>query len=70
MRRRSALAAAELTAAQRDLLWQLVETYAVEHLSPTLAAAQRAARAVAATARRCISPGTARTRRNRRSAIA
>ena len=36
------LAAAELTAAQRDLLWQLIETYAVEHVSTTLAAAQRA----------------------------
>ena len=35
------VAAAELTAAQRDLLWQLIETYAVEHVSPTLAAAQR-----------------------------
>jgi hypothetical protein len=36
------VAAAELTAAQRDLLWQLIETYAVEHVSTTLAAAQRA----------------------------
>ena len=36
------LAAAELTAAQRDLLWQLIETYAVEHVSATLATAQRA----------------------------
>jgi hypothetical protein len=36
------VAAAELSAAQRDLLWELVETYAVEHLSPALAAAQRA----------------------------
>ena len=35
------LAAAELTAAQRDLVWQLIETYAVEHLSAPLAAAQR-----------------------------
>jgi hypothetical protein len=35
------LAAAELAPAQRDLMWQLVETYAVEHLPPTLAAAQR-----------------------------
>jgi uncharacterized protein DUF3500 len=35
------VAAAELTAAQRDLAWQLVETYAVEHLSPALAATQR-----------------------------
>ena len=30
-----------MTAAQRDLLWQLIETYAVEHVSTTLAAAQR-----------------------------
>jgi hypothetical protein len=36
------IAAADLTAAQRDLLWQLVETYAVEHLTPALAAAQKA----------------------------
>jgi len=36
------LAAAELTSAQGDLLWQLIETYAVEHLSGALAAAQRA----------------------------
>jgi hypothetical protein len=36
------LAAADLTSAQRDLLWQLIETYAVEHLPPALAAAQRA----------------------------
>jgi Protein of unknown function (DUF3500) len=35
------LAAAELTSAQADLLWQLIETYAVAHLSPPLAAAQR-----------------------------
>jgi hypothetical protein len=35
------LAAADLTSAQADLLWQLIETYAVEHLSPPLAAAQR-----------------------------
>ena len=35
------LAAAELASPQRDLLWQLIETYAVEHLSPPLAAAQR-----------------------------
>jgi hypothetical protein len=35
------LAAAELGSAQRDLLWQLVETFAVDHLSPTLAASQR-----------------------------
>ena len=36
------LAAAELNSAQRDLLWQLIETYTVEHLSPALADAQRA----------------------------
>ena len=36
------LAAAELTTAQQDLLWQLIETYAVEHLNSALAAAQRA----------------------------
>jgi hypothetical protein len=35
------VAAADLTAAQRDLLWQLVETYSVEHLAPALAAAQK-----------------------------
>jgi hypothetical protein len=36
------VAAAELTTAQSDLLWQLVETYAVENLVPPLAAAQKA----------------------------
>ncbi len=36
------VAAADLTTAQRDLLWQLVETYTVEHLVPPLAAAQKA----------------------------
>jgi Protein of unknown function (DUF3500) len=36
------LAAADLTAAQRDILWQLVETYTVTHLPPPLAVAQRA----------------------------
>jgi hypothetical protein len=36
------LPAAELAAAQRDLVWQLIETYAVDYLSPALAAAQRA----------------------------
>jgi hypothetical protein len=39
--RKAGIAAAELNSAQRDLLWQLVETYTVEHLSPALAAAQR-----------------------------
>jgi hypothetical protein len=36
------LPAAELSSAQRDLLWQLVETYAVEYLSAPLAIAQKA----------------------------
>jgi Protein of unknown function (DUF3500) len=36
------VAAAELNAAQRDLVWQLIDTYAVDHLVPPLAAAQRA----------------------------
>jgi len=36
------VAASELATAQRDLVWQLVETYAVEHLVPVLADAQRA----------------------------
>jgi hypothetical protein len=36
------LPAAELSSAQRDLIWQLVETYAVEYLSPAFTAAQRA----------------------------
>src|SRR5262249_37164574 len=36
------LAAAALPAAQRDILWQLIETYTVAHLPPALAAAQRA----------------------------
>ena len=35
------VAAADLTAAQRDLLWQLVETYSVQHVVPALAAAQK-----------------------------
>jgi Protein of unknown function (DUF3500) len=35
------LAAAELTSVQSDLMWQLIETYAVEHLSGALADAQR-----------------------------
>jgi hypothetical protein len=35
------LAAAELSSAQRDLLWQLIETYGVEYLSPALADVQR-----------------------------
>jgi hypothetical protein len=36
------LPAAELSSAQRDLLWQLVETYAVVHLAGPLADAQKA----------------------------
>ena len=36
------LAAGELSSGQRDLLWQLIDTYAVEHLTAPLAAAQRA----------------------------
>jgi len=36
------LAAAELSSAQHDLVWQLVDTYAVEHLSAALASAQKA----------------------------
>ena len=36
------LPASELSSAQRDLIWQLVETYAVEYLSPAFTAAQRA----------------------------
>ena len=40
-RRRSASRPPTLTPAQRDLLWQLVETYSVEHVVPALAAAQK-----------------------------
>jgi hypothetical protein len=40
--RKAGVAAAQLTAAQRDLLWQLIETYTVEHLPPALSDAQRA----------------------------
>jgi hypothetical protein len=36
------VAVAEFTPAQRDLLWQLIETYSVEHLPAALTAAQRA----------------------------
>ena len=36
------VAAADLTAAQRDLLWQLVETYSVEYVVSSIAAAQKA----------------------------
>ena len=36
------LAAADLTSAQRDLLWQLIEVYSIDHLPAALTAAQRA----------------------------
>jgi len=36
------VSAAEVSSAQRDLIWQLVETYAVTYLSAPLATAQRA----------------------------
>ena len=36
------LPAAELSTAQRDLLWQLVETYTIQHLPSALTASQRA----------------------------
>jgi hypothetical protein len=39
---RVGLAAAELVPAQRDLLWQLIETYTLEHLSPKLVMGQKA----------------------------
>jgi len=39
---KAGLAAAELGSAQRDLLWQLIDTYAVDYLAPPLAAAQNA----------------------------
>lgn len=35
------IAAADLAAAQRDLIWQLIDTYTVDHLAPALAAAQK-----------------------------
>ena len=35
------VAAAEFTSVQRDLLWQLIETYSVEHVKPRLAASQK-----------------------------
>ena len=40
-RRKVGLPAAELSGAQRELLWELVETYAVEHLVAPLAEAQK-----------------------------
>ena len=36
------IAAANLTAGQQDLLWQLVDTYSVDYLTPALATAQKA----------------------------
>jgi hypothetical protein len=36
------IAAADLGAGQRDLLWQLVDTYSVDYLTPALATAQKA----------------------------
>jgi hypothetical protein len=40
--KKAGLSAAQLTSVQRDLLWQLIETYSVEHLPPAFADAQRA----------------------------
>ena len=40
--RKVGLPASELSSAQRDLLWQLIETYAVDHLSAPLATTQKA----------------------------
>ncbi len=39
---KTGIAAADLTGGQRDLLWQLVETYTAQHLVPELADAQKA----------------------------
>jgi hypothetical protein len=36
------LPVADLASAQRDLIWQLIETFTVEHWSPALATAQKA----------------------------
>ena len=36
------IAAADLASAQRDLIWQLVDTYSADYLTPALAEAQRA----------------------------
>ena len=38
---KAGIAAANLTVGQQDILWQLIDTYSVEHLSPALAAAQK-----------------------------
>ena len=40
--RKAGLPASELSPTQRDLIWQLIETYAVDHLSSPLATAQKA----------------------------
>ena len=40
-RKKAGLAAADMSAGQRELVWQLVETYAVEHLVPGIAASQK-----------------------------
>jgi hypothetical protein len=39
--RKVGVAAADLTAGQRDLLWQLIDTYSVVYLTPALADAQK-----------------------------
>ena len=63
------LAAAELSSAQRDLLWKMIELYSVEHFPASFP--PRSGRACnPATGRPCISPGTPAIRRRRRSAIA
>ncbi len=67
--KKDGLPAAELSSAQRDLLWTMIELYSVEHFPAALS--PRNARACnPATGRPCISPGTLATRRRRRSAIA
>jgi len=40
--RKTGLPAAELAPAQRDLVWQLIDTYAVDYLTPALAEVQKA----------------------------
>lgn len=39
---KAGLPVADLSSGQRDLLWQLIEIYAVEHVAPALATAQKA----------------------------
>ena len=56
-----------MTAAQRDLLWQLIEVYTVEHLPPALAETQRARtriRRQGGGAFRLVRPATRRKRRS------